>query len=403
MGQTHSHSHPDRAYYLEQLCTIGACGALGVVAILMYRWQWLGILADPFHLPVLLGGIALLVVVAIRAAALWQAVAVQKAHEHHHHHHDHDHDHAHAHEHHDHGHDHAHPHPHHGHDHGHEHEHGWAPVRYIVLMLPVALFLLGMPNPAFIQQFQKYLMQWELGKLEGGQRNLALQDLPGKTTLGMRIDRDAEKDELKVLRTGKDSPAAKAGLLAGDRITQITRTVDADGKPLAKLEVISTKGLELAEVAAKLEGPPNTTVRLTIERDGQASDKDVMREVDTVDLQFKELERAAYTPIQRQFYEGKIGKIIGQFVPSGNPRAFSLTRYKITCCAADAIPLNVAILLDPQVKENISSIPGDKWVEVRGRIEFRQRSNRAEYMSVLVVPALSDIRVTDPDPNPFIQ
>jgi hypothetical protein len=276
-------------------------------------------------------------------------------------------------------------------------------VRYIVLLLPVTLFLLGMPNQRFIQQFQGYLTQWELGRLQGGQHNIALQDLPGKTALGMRIDRDPDSDALKVLKLGKDSPAGKAGIEAGDHITQITLTVDDNGKPLPKPEIVPAKGLELSDMVAKLEGPPNTPVRVTIERDGQTSDKDIMREVQTVDLQFKELERLAYTPAQRQYFEGKIGKIKGQFVPSGNARSFSLTRFKLTCCAADAIPLNVPILLDSKVQENVSDIKPLTWVEVRGRIEFRKRSNREEYASVLVVPALSDIRQTDPDPNPFIQ
>jgi hypothetical protein len=412
VGHTHTHSHDDRAYYLEQLCTIGTCGALGVVAILMYRWQWLGILAEAFHLPVLLGGIALLVIVAIRAVALWKAVGARAAHEHHPHEQEHEHcDHDHGHEHcdhdHEHGHDHAQHHHHHDHGHAHAHEHdhdhGWAPVRYIVLLLPVTLFLLGMPNQRFIQQFQDYLQKWELGKLEGGRHNIALQDLPGKTAVGMRVDRDPETETLKVIKVGKDGPAGKAGLEAGDRITQITLSVDDAGKPLPKPEVIPAKGLDLSDVVAKLEGPPNTPVKVTVERDGKTTDKEIIREVQTVDLQFKELERLAYTPAQRQYFEGKIGKIKGQFVPSGTGRAFSLTRLKITCCASDAIPLNVPILLDSNVQENLTDIKPLAWVEVRGRIEFRKRSNREEYASVLIVPSIKDIRETDPDPNPFIQ
>src|SRR5262245_2997881 len=116
MAHAHSHGHDERAYYLDQLFTIAVCGSLGLVAVLMYRWNWLGILADPFHLPVLLGGVALLIVVAVRAVALWQAVGSKAAREHHHDHHHHDHAHDHHH------HDHAHGHDHH-HDHAHEHHH----------------------------------------------------------------------------------------------------------------------------------------------------------------------------------------------------------------------------------------------------------------------------------------
>jgi hypothetical protein len=127
---------------------------------------------------VLWGGLALLILVAIRAVAIWIASGKQTvtqghahaaAHEHAHdqeHSHEcgHDHDHAHEHEHagtsdsHSHAHaacDHGHSHGEHDHERGHEHshvladdhghEHGWAPWRYAVLLLPIVLYFLGIP------------------------------------------------------------------------------------------------------------------------------------------------------------------------------------------------------------------------------------------------------------------
>jgi uncharacterized repeat protein (TIGR03943 family) len=178
VGMGHAHTEDGTTYYMEQLCTIGICGAIGGVAIMMWHEQLLKwILSSFFHPFVLLAGIALLVLVLIKAIGLWLAVAEPKVHDHdhdhdhdHHHHHDHehchDHDHgeavatnatrtpleltssvseplAHTHTHHDH-HDHDHEHP---HDHG--HDHGWNPWRYAVLLLPVVLFFLGMPNQGF--------------------------------------------------------------------------------------------------------------------------------------------------------------------------------------------------------------------------------------------------------------
>src|SRR5262245_44671092 len=112
VSMAHAHSHEGENYYLDQLCTIGVCGALGGVAIMMYVQGMLQyILVKQFHLWVLLGGIALLVLVLVRAVALWfSAGRVSHAHNH-------NHDHDHAHHHHDHGHDHDHG------DHQHEHEH----------------------------------------------------------------------------------------------------------------------------------------------------------------------------------------------------------------------------------------------------------------------------------------
>src|SRR5215469_13082673 len=152
----HDHSHGDRnAYYLNQLFTIAVCGALGGVAVMLWQSGTLRFMVvERFWLPTLLGGIALLVLVLIRAVALWRSVdepAAAHSHDHEHcgHSHDCDHDH-----HHDHDHDHDHHHDHnHGHSHGsaddHGHDHGWAPWRYVVLLLPVVLYFLNLPNQGF--------------------------------------------------------------------------------------------------------------------------------------------------------------------------------------------------------------------------------------------------------------
>src|SRR5271157_5771198 len=104
----HDHHHDGESYYLDQLCSIGICGALGLVACLLYiktpprpeSGDWAGGLATflvgKFHIPVLLGGVSLLVVAAIRSISLWVSVGKSKAKEHEHHHHEH-HDHGHAH------------------------------------------------------------------------------------------------------------------------------------------------------------------------------------------------------------------------------------------------------------------------------------------------------------------
>jgi hypothetical protein len=191
----HKHDHHDETYYLDQLCMIALCGAFAAIALALYFWQrpmLTLMVGKQFHEFVLWSGIALLVMVVTRAVVLWISVGrTQPAghtHDHHHHHehgpgcnHDHDHHHEHAHEHahavqvgataaagpttpHQHAvqpegqgvglglplvaaHSHAEPHSHahdHGHDHGHSHD--FAPWRYMVLLVPVVLFLLGLPN-----------------------------------------------------------------------------------------------------------------------------------------------------------------------------------------------------------------------------------------------------------------
>jgi hypothetical protein len=161
----HTHEHADRtSYYLEQLWTIGTCGAIGVVMILLWWYQVLAMFLDPkFHLWVLWGGVTLLFLVAVRIAALWSATKTgETGHQCcQHNHHDSAHNHDHCHE--------LHGHPHEHEEHAHhedvvekvptnlaeaspaaalaEHDHGWAPMRFAVLLVPVVLFLMRIPWP----------------------------------------------------------------------------------------------------------------------------------------------------------------------------------------------------------------------------------------------------------------
>src|SRR6476646_7296851 len=114
MAHAHDH-HGGSTYFLDQVCTVAACGALGAVSILMYAVRGPDgkpkleyILAPQFFIPVLLGGLALVALVAIRAVTLWQEAGRTADHAHTHDHarehvhdhaHEHDHNHAHTHDH----------------------------------------------------------------------------------------------------------------------------------------------------------------------------------------------------------------------------------------------------------------------------------------------------------------
>ncbi|MBY0527731.1 MAG: hypothetical protein K2R98_30315 [Gemmataceae bacterium] len=331
MGHAHSHEHPEDAqsYYVDQLCTIGICGALGGVAVMMWvkRQEMLQHAVIPaFHWMVLTSGIALLLFSAIRAVSLWFSVGTPAAHRHgpdtaldHAHEHGPGCDHSHAHDHapaHEHGpncdrtHDHDHPHDHvhgpdcnhtHEHDHDHPHGHGeddhghshaWNPLRYTVLLLPIALYFLNLPNSGF-----------------GSEHAL----------------RNLSKDDLQ------------------------------------------NSGLEKVDDRGRVE------------------------------LGFRDLERAAYQESQRQLYEGKTGVLRGQFVPTNKDNVCRLVRWKMTCCAADAIPLNVRIISP----ESYGAIPAGQWVEVEGQIQFR-KNDRDEYAPVLQLKSRNDIRKIEPETNPYL-
>jgi C-terminal peptidase prc len=107
------------------------------------------------------------------------------------------------------------------------------------------------------------------------------------TGIGIQIRKDSASDQLLVVTPIKGSPAYKAGLLAGDVITRITREVDSNGKPLDPVEVIETKGLALNDAVKKILGKENTRVRLTVQREGTPKPLEVeitrgRVEVDTV-------------------------------------------------------------------------------------------------------------------------
>jgi len=101
----------------------------------------------------------------------------------------------------------------------------------------------------------------------------------GKTGwLGIEAFVAMEQEGLRINRPDPGGPATKAGVTAGDLITEL------DDAPL--------KGLSLADVLAKLRGPANTTIKMKIVHKGQdsASDLSVVRaarRVNAVQLQVR--------------------------------------------------------------------------------------------------------------------
>jgi hypothetical protein len=326
MSHSHAHGEADGTYFLDQLFTILTCGALGVVAILMYQTGMLGRILVPMFFPwVVAGGVAVILMACVRAIAVWQLAGARRAAEaqaeaddyrqeltH-----SHGHDHAHSHAHgsketrgHDHTdgaaceHEHGHSHSHSGgaaggHDHGHSHshagsgeeeahDHGWAPWRYMVLAIPVFLYFLGLPRDS---------VDWE-----------------------------------RTRNTG-------SGLQGGS---------------LRKSVAMLAGGLAY----------PKTQPR-------------------TLKLGFNELAQAAAVPARHEAYEGDIGTIRGQFSPrAGSDREFSLFRMKMTCCAADAVLLETRILAPDA--STLRGIQPNQWVQVEGVISFQQ-NEKGKWIPVITM------------------
>lgn len=87
--------------------------------------------------------------------------------------------------------------------------------------------------------------------------------------IGVIIRRDIARDGLLVVTPIRNAPAYKAGILAGDLITEIIREVDEKGKPFDKPEVTSTKGMETSDAVKLIMGLPATKIKLKIEREGE--------------------------------------------------------------------------------------------------------------------------------------
>ncbi len=183
MAHEHSHGEAESTYFTDQILTIIITAILGGVALMMWKTNVLRrILIPEFFWMVCTAGVALLVLAAIRAIAIWK-LAGQKAveaeslpeekehshgHElsHAHEQHDHSgHEHSHAHNEkceHDHPNEHAHSHSHaHAHSHAHSdeknaepevHDHGWAPWKYAILIVPVVLYALNLPNEGYSEE-----------------------------------------------------------------------------------------------------------------------------------------------------------------------------------------------------------------------------------------------------------
>jgi hypothetical protein len=396
-GHDHGHHHHHGGQtdaYLEQLFTIGVCGAMAGVAVML--WLQPGMLwwlAPHLRITVLLGGIGLFVLVLIRAVVVWISVGTPKGAAVHQH--THDHDHGHTHDHaacgdgqagcgHDHGHGHTHDHSHahtHDHDHGHDHEHGWAPWRFVVLLLPVVLFALRLPPP-----------EWS--------------------------DANARAAEAgKVVRTPEEVAKAEAvhhistvPLLASTTVASSFGLMSGVAGPLSAVAPLMAQDLRDDEAVAE-SGIPRCDSLYTLKmlEAYDFGDRGVTQAT------FLQLEMATLSEESRHGYAGKTVRLSGKFVGGDNDRTFTLVRSRINCCAADAVQLNAVIVIDysklKNPKDSRARLSPDhlrgKWVIVQGRVEFTKRGDR--YITTLVlVPTdaqgkgINDlVTVTPTDPDPY--
>ena len=309
----HDHHHDGDTYYLDQICMVGISAFFGAICLALYITNALAaegtqpmlalVLGPQFHLFVLLSGIALVAIATVRGMALWRQAGKS----------------AHVHDHtpHEHGPDHDHDHAHHHHDHAAEdHDQGWAPWRYVLLLVPIVLFLLGLPNK-------------------------------GPQARAERVHVDLTQEA-----------AGYGGLIASAPVSEA----------------------QLLTYLAAMYFSDN----------------------DSVDVLFKDLyETFPNDPELRKEMKGKTVRVRGLFSPGlGSDRVFNLARFRIGCCGADAIRLNVPMVTRESLM-NRPDLKANAWVKVTGVIDFQTGGGRS--ISVLRVLNLNSIQPCTPDPDPYVK
>ena len=93
--------------------------------------------------------------------------------------------------------------------------------------------------------------------------------------VGIIIRRESVRDGLLVVTPIKGSPAFRAGIQAGDLITEVHLEVDKLGDPLPSTaqKVFSTKGMKTDDAVKLITGKPETPVTLVVEREGEKEPK----------------------------------------------------------------------------------------------------------------------------------
>src|SRR5262245_8709965 len=138
MSSNHAHHCPNDSYLLDQICITVVAGAFGVICLSLYfvqRSMLNLLLGQQFHMFILVNGIVLLLVAAIRAGMLWSmsgSKVIDRVHTHHDVKESQSHSHSHCHDERNHAHE--------------DHDHACAPWRYVVLLVPIVFFLLGLPD-----------------------------------------------------------------------------------------------------------------------------------------------------------------------------------------------------------------------------------------------------------------
>lgn len=103
--------------------------------------------------------------------------------------------------------------------------------------------------------------------------------------------------------------------------------------------------------------------------------------------------RAVYAP---DSIEGVRVRLVGLVTPDASaPSGYLLTRFMAGCCAADAVPLQVAVVGDAARRN------ADAWLEVTGTFEPRPGDQDSPFTNAVPLLEAEDIRSVSQPPDPY--
>ncbi|MFT3882306.1 MAG: hypothetical protein QM703_21970 [Gemmatales bacterium] len=316
--------------FMERLFTLVMTGAYGVVMIWLFVSNFLGWNGDDrsilslvtgwIQYVIFLGGIILIVLFFF---LLFNFKTTGDGH-HHSHEHDHDHDHDHKDCGHDHSHDHDHhegcDHHHHEHKQGeahdccdHDHDHNWNPIRYVPLLIPLILIVMGLPDTRMIENFEKHLYEKSVKEQK----------------------RPVTNEQMAWLMLG-------------------TFTVPGEVFPSVSFST---------SIASGLQG-------MIDEVDGEA------RNEKPVVIDLGQLEKALKDPALQQQYSsyGRV-EMEGMFdlEETGTISVFRIVRLRMACCLTDARPAMLVCVTKKPIPASLlnkGASTTTKWVKIQGRLKF---------------------------------
>src|SRR5262249_3300319 len=101
-------------------------------------------------------------------------------------------------------------------------------------------------------------------------------------------------------------------------------------------------------------------------------------------------------------FKGKLTHLRGWYSArnSADPRKqFFLVRYKINCCAIDAVPVNMVVRVRPDAAALEPTDYEGKWVDLTGQLDFEDRSTG--YVTVLWLDKIE--KRDKPDARQYIE